>query len=179
MNLIPGPEQIIQNFTGTPSKSARLCSVQVQVTKTFQVSTSTVITVPAPPGRTIQSLIASAATIYPGTVTVVTIAGHLYIEFNATIWFTVRLDDSSMILLSQTVTVQGDLGLASDVKVVPPLPTPTLSAINTGVTSGGVSVFGQIQVAPFNVKVCELKSVKVVLDPDVPNPVDDPIDPLD
>lgn len=177
-NLTPGPEQIIQTFTGTPTQSVRLCSVQVDVTKTFQTSTSGVITILAPLGTTIQTLISCAATIFPGPVTIVTIAGELYIQFNATIWFTVQLNNNSVVLLSQTVTVQGDLGPAADVKVVPPLTTPTLTCINTGLNPGGVSVFGQIQVAAFNVEACELKSVQVVLDPDVPNPVDNPIDPI-
>lgn len=178
MNLTPGPEQIIQTFVGTPSEAVRLCSVQVDVTKTFQMSTSAVITVPAPACHTIQSLISCAAALYPGPVLIVDIGGELYIQFDATIWFTVELDDNSVVLLDQTVTVQGDLGPAADVKVVPPLPAPALSCVNAGVNPGGISVFGQIQVAAFSVGACELKSVKVVLDPDVPNPVDDPLDPV-
>jgi len=179
MNLTPGPEEIIQTFSGTPHEALWLCSVQVAVTKTFVLSTSAVITILAPTGRTIAVLHGSASTIYPGVVTTVTIAGELYIQFSATIWHTVELDNHNVVVVSSAVTVQGDLGLASDVKVVPPLPTPVLTATGTGVDTGGVSVHGQIQVAAFDVGTCALKSVKVVLDPDVANPVDDPIDPVD
>jgi len=178
MNLTPGPETILQDFSGTPSQAVRLCSVQVSVTKSFLESLSAVITIPAPQGHTILNLISCAATIYPGAVSVVVIGGELYIEFNATIWFTVELDDHSVVVLSQTATVQGDLGAETDVKVVPPLPTPSLSSTDTAVGPGGENVSGKIQVAAFDVETCELKSVKVVLDPDVPNPVDDPIDPM-
>ena len=178
MNLTPGPEEVVQTFTDPLSEAVRLCSVQVEVTKAFQVSTSAVISILAPVGRTIQVLVSCVATIFPGTVTVITTAGELFIEFNATIWFAVKLDDNSVVILQQTVTVQGDLGLAADVKVTLPLPTPVLSCTSTGINLGGVSVFGQIQIAAFDVLTCELKSAKVVLDPDVPNPVDIPIDPI-
>lgn len=178
VNLTPGADSFLQTFAGTPSSAVRLCSVEVLVTKSFQATTSGVITVAAPAGRTIQQIISCAATIFPGTMQIVDVAGTLEVQFNATIYFTVLLDDNSVVLLQATRTVQGVLGPTNQIKVTAGgCTTPTLTCTGTGITPGGGSVFGQIQIGPFTCQTCQLKSVKVVLDPDVPNPVGNPIDP--
>jgi hypothetical protein len=169
---------MIQNFVGVSSQAVRLCSVQVNVTKSFLTSTSNVITIPAPTGLTITNLISCAAAIFPGTIQVVDVAGTLEVQFNASIFFTVQLHNNNVILLSDTITVQGVLGPTSEVKVTSGGCTvPTLSCINSSIGPGGASISGQIQVGPFTCETCQLKSVKVVLDPDVPDPVGPPIDP--
>lgn len=178
VNLTPGTDTFLQSFTGTPSSSVRLCSVEVLVTKSFQATTSDVITVSAPAGRTVQQIISCAATMYPGAMQIVNVGGTLEVQFNTTIYFAVLMDDNSVTLLQATRTVQGVLGPADQIKVTPAgCTTPTLSCTGTGISPDGTSVFGQIQIGPFTCETCQLKSVKVVLDPDVANPVDNPIDP--
>lgn len=178
VNLTPGPDQMLQSFLGSPNESVRLCAVQVKVTKNFDATTSDVITVSAPSGYTIIGLHGCTATIYPGTIQAVDVAGTLEIQFNASIFFMVELDDHNVVMLSDTITVQGVLGPTADIKVTAGgIGTPSLACAGAGIDPGGVSVHGQITVGAFSVITCQFKSVKVVLDPDVLNPVDDPIDP--
>jgi len=178
VSLTPGSDEFLQSFTNVPSQSVKLCSVMVKVIKNFSTTTSDVITVDAPEGRTIQELVSCTATIYPGTVEIVDVAGTLEVQFNATIWFTVLLDDGNVVLLSSTRAVQGVLGPSAEIKVAEDgCDIPTLTCVSTGVDPEGVSVHGQIEVSEFSCITCQYKSVKVILDPDVADPVGDPIDP--
>lgn len=178
LELLIGEDELLQTFEGTPNQSVRLCSVQVRVTKNFLETTSDPITINAPEGRTIEEIVGTEASVYPGDVDIVEIDGILYVEFNASIWIAVCLDDDSCVMLSDTITVQGEIGPSDEIKVVNgEIPEPHLECIDCAVDPGGASVTGKIRVPSFEVVTAQLKSVKVVLDPDVVDPVGDPIDP--
>lgn len=176
-DLIRGPDRIISEFTGTPHEAVRLCSVQVRVGKTFQPTSSGILTTAPAPPRTVTSVATCVATIYPDGIHIVEIGGVVLARFSATIWWVVGLDNSSMAVLWTAVTVQGDLGPSGQMKVIPASWTvPALTCTGVGIGPGGAYVTGVLQVGAMSCGVCENKSLKTALDPDDPHPVQDPID---
>lgn len=179
VDLVRGPEEYINTFTATPNSAVTLCDVQVDAVKTYLTTLSGTLTAFPTPPRTVASIITCFANIYPGSIQVVQAGGNVYLQFNATLWWVVQQDDASVALLSNTVLVQALIGPTGQIKVVPGSWTiPSLTCVNPAIGAGGTSVTGNIQVGPMSVDVCEDKSVTVVLDPEVPDPVGDPIDPL-
>ena len=159
-------------ISGAPTDYVTLGAVEIKVTKSFDPTTSSKITLNSPSGENIINLINTTTTIYPGTVQIIDVSGMLYIEFNVRIFFNVECASGLVTLLSDTITVQGELGKAGEVRPISStIKVPTTKAINTGFTES--TVYGDIHVGTFSCDICKLKSVKVMIDPT--NSTNDPL----
>lgn len=158
-----------RTFTGTPTQSVFLSKVSLHVKKQFAASTSDSLTVDSPVGNTVVTLLNAHANMYPGSMTIVDEGGNYVVKFQATVFFTVELNDGNIVLLSNTIQVTGTLGLVADTPVPPTVPTvlPVIGCTDTGITAGGASVYGKITVGAFNVEVVQLSDLNVVVDPDL------------
>jgi hypothetical protein len=167
--IIPSTESIQRRtFSGTPSESVLLTSVPLNVEKQFAAATSELLTINAPAGRTIASIVSVFANMYPMGMTISELSGNYVLQFNATINFTVTLDDANTVILSNTIGVIGEIGSVADIPIVPapPATAPVIGTSDTGIVSGGSAVEGKITVGAFTMNVTQLMELHVVIDPD-------------
>ncbi len=95
--IIPSTGSIQKTpFTATPNESVLLTAVPLNVQKHFSAAVSDLITIDAPAGSTITDLLSAHANMYPGGMTISEVSGNYVLEFKATIFFTVEIDNAML-----------------------------------------------------------------------------------
>lgn len=164
--IIPSSTTSTKTFTSTPTQSVSLTSVECDVVKSFAATPSSTLTINAPTGKTITTILSGYASM-TSPMTIVQEVGVWYVKFDASLYYWVVLNDGTNQVLSTSITVKGNLGTTLTSATIPS-PAPTLTA-SAGVIGGaGAYVDGTITVGAFTCTAIEKMHVQVIIDPDNP-----------